>query len=422
MQRSPLGGHRTAVLVSGGLSSLALAAWLHGHGHAVTAFAADLGHAGRPDQDGLAADLRAAGIPVVETDLRLPMAETALETVGFLADYDGGYWNTTGLSRAVLVRGLAPQAREAGCAVLATGCVSGGNDQRRFERYTNHFAPDLGILAPWSDPQVRAALPDRAAMARYLDQAGLRPLPGNTVEHSIEGNLAGVSHEDAVLEDLSSTPAGLARMMGVAPQDAPDTVRSVVIGIEHGRPVSIDGRRLGPVDLLGEANLIGGRNGLGLTDVVENRANGTKCRGVYEAPGLQLLAHAVRAAYEAVTGRALAETVGYLSRRLAVAVYEGEAYGPAATAARAGLQPVVDLVTATVRLDVYKGGVIGRSLLDFNRGAGVVQQRRFDAGGHLWNSAPISVHAEPPAGGGPVSAGAHQIPVHSEPEEATVHA
>lgn len=389
-------GRKIGVLLSGGLSSLALAAWLHGRGHPVEAFAADLGQARPVEFARFTGAVRAVGIPVHEVDLRRPMARAALETVAYQAGYDGGHWNTTGLSRAVLVEGLVPALRKEGCGVLLTGCVSGGADQRRFERYGRHFAPDLAVVAGWADPAVLAALPTRDAMARYTRRANLPCLPGNTARHSTDGNLAGVSHEDAGLEDLSRPAGAVARHLGVPPQHAPDETRSVLIGIAVGRPVSLDAATMEPEDLLGAANDIAGAHGLGLTDVVENRANGTKCRGVYEAPGLELFGHAVRAAYQATTDRTVAEIAAFLSARLAASVYEGDAYGTAAEAARAGLARIAENVTATVRLDLYKGGVAGRALLDFDRRSGLTQQRRFGGGGHTWNCAPISVRAAAP--------------------------
>lgn len=383
---------RIGVLVSGGLASLAPALWLRDRGVQVTAVAADLGQCAAPEYARFTADLRNAGFDVVTADLREQMAEAALATVAHLAHYDG-YWNTTALSRAVLVEHLAPRVAAADCSVLATGCVNGGNDQRRFEQYTGLLAPDLDILALWGEQELCEALPDRVAMARAIAEAGLEPMPGNTAERSLEGNLAGVSHEGADLEDLANPSGAVRRLLGVAPHEAPEDVRTVVVEIEQGRPVGLDGVRLGPADLVTEANLIAGGHGLGLIDVVENRANGTKCRGVYEAPGLEMLATAVQTAYRAAVDRTTAETARYLARRLAVAVYEGHAYGVLARAARAGLAPIADLVTATVRLDLYKGSVVDRALYDVSEQAGTVRQRRFGNGGHLWTSEPLSVGA-----------------------------
>lgn len=388
---SELKQRKIGVCLSGGLSSLAVASWLHGGGYDVEAFVLDIGQCSREEFREFTDAVRAAGIPVHEVDARRAMADAALDVVAFQAHYDGGYWNTTGLSRAVIVECAVPELRRAGATVLAHGCVGGGNDQRRFERYTAHFAPDLAVFAPWRDPDVLAALPDREAMARHVAAAGLVCMPGNTAEHSVDGNLAGTSHEDAGLEDLSTTAARLERLMGVGPEQAPDRVESVTVTVEHGRPVALDGRRLPPEELLELANTVGGRNGLGLTDVVEHRINGTKCRGVYEAPGMDLLSHAVRAAHETVTDRGAADTARFLSRQFAVGVYEGTAHGLAARAARAGLAELAAPAGATVRLDLYKGGVVGRALLEIDRSADVVRQRRFTGGGgHNWDSSPLS--------------------------------
>ncbi|MFP8887269.1 argininosuccinate synthase domain-containing protein [Streptomyces mangrovi] len=388
---SELKRRKIGICLSGGLSSLALASWLHDGGYDVEAFVLDIGQCPEKDFREFTGAVRAAGIPVHEVDARRAMADAALDVVAFQAHYDGGYWNTTGLSRAVIVERVVPELRRAGAGVLAHGCVGGGNDQRRFERYGAHFAPDLAVFAPWRDPEVLAALPDREAMARRITSAGLVCMPGNTAEHSVDGNLAGTSHEDAGLEDLGTTPADLERLMGVSPRQAPDRVETVSVTVERGRPVALDGRRLPPEELLELANTVGGRNGLGLTDVVEHRINGTKCRGVYEAPGMELLSHAVRAAHETVTDRGAADTARFLARQLAVCVYEGTAHGRTARAARAGLAEIAGPADATVRLDLYKGGVIGRALPEIGPGADVLRQRRFTGGGgHNWDSAPLA--------------------------------
>src|SRR5438445_3269683 len=142
MLLTDVGRRGVGVLVSGGLSSLALACYLRDCGYAVQAFVADLGQADGQELTALAESVRGAGIPVHEVDLRAAMGELALDIVAFQGRYDGGYWNTTGAARAVLVEGLTPAVRKAGCGVLATGCVNGGNDHRRFTRYTQDLAPD----------------------------------------------------------------------------------------------------------------------------------------------------------------------------------------------------------------------------------------------------------------------------------------
>lgn len=387
MLLADVGRRGIGVLVSGGLSSLALAWHLREAGHVVQAFVANLGQSDEQGLKTFTESVRRAGIPVYEVDLRAAMGELALDIVSFQGRYDGGYWNTTGAARAVLVEGLAPAIQQAGCTVMATGCVNGGNDHRRFERYARDLVPGLGVCAPWSDPGVREALPDRAAMAWQIERAGIGLLPGNSAEHSTDGNLAGVSHEDADLEDLRNSAVGISRLMGVRPVDAPDRPREVVIGVEHGRPVSLDGERLGGADLIQAASRVAGSCGLGLADVVENRVNGTKCRGVYEAPGMELLSHAVVAAHQVSTDRPTARLFAQLSQAFADGVYEGTLHRAVAQAARASLTRLCASVDAVVRLYLYKGGVIGRSFERFgNHDTGIVMQRRFSGGGQSWIS------------------------------------
>jgi argininosuccinate synthase len=394
VRNSQLSGQRVGVALSGGLSSLAVAASLQEDGHDVIGLAGYLGQCEPDEFDSFVASTRASGMPVRTVDLADAMASAALDLIAFDGHYDGGYWNTTGLSREVIVAGLAKDFHDAGCDVLAHGCVGGGNDQRRFERNGARYLPGVSVFAPWNDPEMRAKMPDRQAMADYLRRRGLVAMPGNTAEHSIEGNLAGVSHEDASLEDLRTTPRSLARQLGVAPQEAPDSITTVTVGIERGRPVELDGTRLAPVELLRQANRIGGRAGLGLVDVFENRVNGTKCRGVYEAPGMQLLSAAVRTAYETVTDRAADELRRTLSRVVGVSVYEATTDSLAARAARAALEEMAGLVNAVIGLEIYKGAVIGRSIHDVDHATQVVHQRRFAGTGYNWASGPLTVSSQ----------------------------
>lgn len=391
MHNSELFGQRIGIALSGGLSCLAVGSRLLEDGHDVVGLAGYIGQC-EPDEFASFVDsVRASGMPVRTVDLAPAMASAALDLIAFDGHYDGGYWNTTSLSREVIVAGLVDEFQDAKCEVLAHGCVGGGNDQRRFERNGARYLPGVPVFAPWNDSEMRAKMPDREAMADYLQRRNLVVMPGNTAEHSIEGNLAGVSHEDATLEDLRTTPRTLARQLGVAPEEAPDSVVTVTVGIANGRPVELDGKRLPPVDLLRQANLLAGRSGLGLVDVFENRVNGTKCRGVYEAPGMQLLSSAVRTAYETVTDRAADELRRTLSRVVGVSVYEATTDSVAARAARAGLEEMARLVNATIVLEIYKGAVIGRSIQEVDHANQVIHQRRFAGTGYNWASGPLTV-------------------------------
>src|SRR4051812_42721130 len=152
------------VLQGGGLSSTALGVWLAEQGVEAYHLVADIGQAPAAELEATVAAWRARGVPAALVDLRAPMAALALDLVRYQARHDGGYWNTTGAARLVLVEHLAPRLVAEGRTVLAHGCVGGGNDQRRFARYTDRFAPGLAVYAPWTDPDALRRFPGRAAM------------------------------------------------------------------------------------------------------------------------------------------------------------------------------------------------------------------------------------------------------------------
>lgn len=384
MDMRELRGQRVGLAVSGGLSSLAVAGWLRENDVHVTCFVADIGQAPADRVPGLVAALQALGLPAVAVDLRAAMAGAAVDLLRCQARYDGGYWNTTGMSRAVLVAGLAPHLRAAGCGVLAHGCVGGGNDQRRFERYTAAYAPDLAVYAPWTDAAARARFPDRAAMAEHVAADGLPLDPGSSATHSTDANLAGISHEDAVLEDLGTPPTVVRPLMSVWPADAPDTVRPVTVRIERGVPVEVDGEPVDPLRALLRSNDVAGGNGVWMRDIVENRVNGTKCRGVYEAPGLELLGVVLAEVYRVTVvdrGYRLLES---LSSFLGRQVYEGRWAEPGTEAARAAVDVLAGDASATVEAALYKGTVQVRAVRDYPAAADTARQARFGAGGHHW--------------------------------------
>lgn len=384
MELGELSGHRVGLCVSGGLSSLANAVWLHEQGIDTTCFVADIGQAPADRIDQLAAALRAYGLAVETVPMRDAMATAAVELLRHQARHDGGYWNTTSMSREVLVAGLAPRIAAAGCTVLSHGCVGGGNDQRRFARYTAQYQPELAVYAPWTDPAARASFPDRGVMAERTTAAGLPLDPGSSATHSTDANLAGISHEGAALEHLDTPPTVVRPLVSVWPADAPDRPETVTVRVEQGVPVAIDGE---PVDALGaldRANAIAARNGVWMRDVVENRVNGTTCRGVYEAPGLELLGAVVAQVYRVTVVDKAYRLLETLSGFLGQQVYEGRWAEPATAAARAAVRVLAGRACATVQVSLYKGTVSTRSISDYPTAADEARQARFGAGGAHW--------------------------------------
>jgi argininosuccinate synthase len=384
MELGDLCGQRVGLCVSGGLSSLANAVWLHEQGIEVTCFVADIGQAPPERIDELATALRAYGLAVQTVPMRDAMAAAGVELLRHQARHDGGYWNTTSMSREVLVAGLAPRIADAGCTVLSHGCVGGGNDQRRFARYTAAYRPELGVYAPWTDPAARAAFPDRAVMADRIAAAGLPLDPGSSATHSTDANLAGISHEGAALEHLDTPPTVVTPLVGVWPADAPDKPETVTVRVEQGVPVAIDGEPTDALAALERANAIAARNGVWMRDVVENRVNGTTCRGVYEAPGLELLGPVVAQVYRVTVVDKAYRLLETLSAFLGQQVYEGRWDEPATAAARAGVRVLAEQACATVPVALYKGTVTTQAIGDYPVAADEARQARFGTGGAHW--------------------------------------
>lgn len=391
MLSQELADENVGVCVSGGLSCLTIAAWLAASAVPVTAFVADLGQADHREIRALAGSLEAAGVAVVTVDLREQIARLALDLVRYQARYEGGYWNTTSGSRMVLVAGLADAMRRAGCTVLVHGCVGGGNDQRRFERYAAALAPGLRVVSPWTDPGLRARFPGRAEMAGYLSERGLTADPRSTADYSADGSLAGFAHDGTELECLATPDAAARWALTRAPRQAPDEPEPVTVTVTGGRIAAIGNVPGVPGqghELLQRANSIAGRHGVGRRSVVENRINGTKCRGVYEAPGLDLLGFCVARVYQVVMEPDAQRLMRSMSEMIGRGVYEGRYLDPAVRAARAAADVLIDEAGAPVEVlaELYKGGISFRGLSGGRGEPAAARQTRFTGGGHHWQT------------------------------------
>ncbi len=350
--------HETVGLcASGGLDSRTLAKKLTDLGIRVLAFTADLGQPDEPDIRALRARMAACGAPAALVDLKRPMAEACFEVIRAQATYDGGYWNTTGIARAVTVRGLLPVMLRRGCTVLAHGATGRGNDQVRFERYANVLAPGLKVYAPWRDPALLREFPGRRQMAAYLQRVGIMASAGSKKRYSTDANLAGLSHEAEDLEDLA-TPATIVKpTMGVWPEAAPNRAERFAVRFERARATRINGRRVSPLAAMRLANAIGGRHGIGMKHALENRVIGTKSRGVYEAPGMELLGRCLAFVYQAVLDRRATALFRGLSALVADQIYDGRYYDPATRAALAAIAVLTHPATASVEVALYKGNL-----------------------------------------------------------------
>jgi argininosuccinate synthase len=364
VQLHQLEGKKVGICVSGGLDSKTVSTRLRQAGVECICFTADLA---QPDEDNIEnvrEKMRPTGVETVIVDLKHEMAQACFRMIRTQAMYDGGYWNTTGIARAVTVRGLLGPMQERGCSVLAHGATGRGNDQLRFERYTNVLAPKMKVYAPWRDPKLLQEFPGRKQMAEFLKAQGIEADVGPRKRYSTDANLAGLSHEAEDLEDLETAMTIVEPLMCVWPTAAPDVVEVVTLRYEKGSCVAINGETLDPLRCMYKANEIGGRNGIGLRNALENRIIGTKSRGVYEAPGLELLGTGLRSVYQAVMDRRSTQLFHTLSQNYAQQIYDGRLYDPQARAIYAAVDVLAEYATATVELGLYKGNILFRAMRD----------------------------------------------------------
>lgn len=367
MNLSELKGRKVGICVSGGLDSRTVTHALLAAGVDVVCFTADLA---QPDEDDIALvaeRMATTGARTVIVDLKDEMATICFEAIRAQAQYDGGYWNTTGLGRAVMVRGLVAEMQAHGCDVLAHGATGRGNDQIRIERYANVLAPSLDVYAPWRDPELLERFPGRREMLRYLREQGIEVDSGADKRYSTDANLAGLSHEAADLEELTTSCEIVEPIMGVWPQQAPDELEEVELTFTAGDCTAINSMSMSPLQVMLEANRIAGRNGIWMRNALENRVIGTKSRGVYEAPGMELLGAGLAIVYQATLDRKSSLLHRQLAELIAAQIYEGRYFDPATTAAMAAVDSLAESATGTVRLGLYKGNMYFRALTDCER-------------------------------------------------------
>jgi argininosuccinate synthase len=359
-----LKGHKVGICVSGGLDSKTVTTRFLEADVDCICFTADLAQPDETDIQDVVEKMRPCGAETVAVDLRQEMADACMMMVRAQAMYDGGYWNTTGIARAITVKGLVRAMKERGCTVLAHGATGRGNDQLRFERYTNVLAPEMMVDAPWRDPELLEQFPGRKEMVAYLGHKGIEASVGPSKRYSTDANLAGLSHEAEDLESLETPSTIVKPTMGVWPHDAPEEIRTVTLRYEKGYCVALDGERLGPLELMLKANDLAGKYGVGLKNALENRVIGTKSRGVYEAPGLELLGTGMRAVYQTTMDRRSTGLFHAMSRLVAEQIYDGRLFDPGARASMAGIEVLADYATGTVELGMYRGHLYFQALRD----------------------------------------------------------
>ena len=349
---------KVVLAYSGGLDTSIIIPWLkeNYNNPEIIAVAADVGQG--DELDGIeekALETGAAKIRV-EDLADLMVDEVIIPSMMMGAKYED-YLLGTAFARPVIARRLVEIAREEGADAICHGCTGKGNDQVRFELAIRRFAPDMKIIAPWREWTIRSREDE-------IDYAEAHSVPlkiSRETSYSKDKNLWHLSHEGLDLEDPANEPKydepGFLEM-GVSPFQAPDAPTVVTIDFEKGWPVAVDGERMKASDLIRKLNELGGQNGIGLLDIVENRLVGMKDRGLYETPGGTILYRA----HEVLEMITLDKDTKHMKQKLSVdfadLLYNGKWFTPLREALQAFAVDTQKHVTGTVKLKLYKGNLI----------------------------------------------------------------
>jgi argininosuccinate synthase len=359
-------GDVVGICVSGGLDSKTVALRLRLAGVKVLCFTADIGQPDEDDINDVVKKMDPCGVKTHVVDLKKDIAEAAFEAIACQAGYDGGYWQSTGIGRFVTVRGLLQAMKKEGCTVLAHGATGRGNDQVRFERYVNVIDPNFKVYAPWRDATLLTQFPGRTQMLSYIQEHGIDHtiVSQAAKRYSTDANICGLSNEAEDLESMETAMTIVNPVMGVWPSKAPDTEEVVTLRFEQGRCISINGTKMEPLKVLETANKIAGRNGIGLSHALENRILGTKSRGVYEAPGMELLGKCLAYVYQAVHDRRSMAFFYQCSRHVADQIYDGRYFDPSTRTAIQAVWTLAEPAIGTLKVGLYKGHIHFLSLTE----------------------------------------------------------
>ncbi|MCQ2405638.1 MAG: argininosuccinate synthase [Oscillospiraceae bacterium] len=267
------------------------------------------------------------------------------------------YLMGTAFARPIIAKALVEIAKKEGADAIAHGCTGKGNDQVRFELAIKNFAPDMPIIAPWREWDIKS----RDEEIDYAEAHNVPLKRNRETNYSKDKNIWHLSHEGLDLEDpwnepLYEKPGFLE--MGVSPINAPDEPTYVTIDFEKGVPTALDGEKMKATDIIWKLNELGGKNGIGLLDIVENRLVGMKCRGVYETPGGTILYAAHKTLETLTLDKMTAHKKQELSVCFAELLYNGLWFSPLRQALSAFVTETQKNVTGTVRLKLYKGNII----------------------------------------------------------------
>ena len=357
-------GERVGIAFSGGLDTSAAVAWMREKGALPYAYTANLGQPDEPDLDGVpvrAKQYGAEGAKLVDCRTELVHEGlVALQCGAFHITTAGKtYFNTTPLGRAVTGTMLVRAMKEDGVEIWGDGSTYKGNDIERFYRYGLLANPKLRIYKPWLDADFVREMGGRAEMSAFLTARKLPYRDSAEKAYSTDANIWGATHEAKQLEELNTSMHIVKPIMGVAHYDpsVAITTEDVVVSFKEGWPVALNGKSFASqTELVNEANVIGGRHGLGMSDQIENRIIEAKSRGIYESPGLALLHIAYERLLTALHNENTLENYRQMGRRLGRLLYEGRWFDPQSLMLREPLMRWVgSLVTGDVTIQLRRG-------------------------------------------------------------------
>lgn len=357
-------GERIGIAFSGGLDTSVAVAWMRDKGGIPCTYTADLGQYDEPDVSGVPARAKEYGAEIARAvDIKPQLVAEGLAAVACGAFHvrSGGrvYFNTTPLGRAVTGTLLVRAMQSDGVNIWGDGSTFKGNDIERFYRYGLLANPELRIYKPWLDAEFVEELGGRDEMSRWLSAHGLPYRDSAEKAYSTDANIWGATHEAKTLEHLDVSLETVEPIMGVKFWDPSVEIATeeVTLTFEAGYPVEINGRQFADdVALVREANAIGGRHGLGMSDQIENRIIEAKSRGIYEAPGMALLFIAYERLLNAIHNEDTVANYHNEGRRLGRLLYEGRWLDPQALMVRESIQRwIASLVTGSVTLRLRRG-------------------------------------------------------------------
>jgi argininosuccinate synthase len=357
-------GERVGIAFSGGLDTSAAVAWMREKGALPFAYTANLGQPDEPDLDGVpdrAKQYGAEGARLIDCRTELVHEGlVALQCGAFHITTAGKtYFNTTPLGRAVTGTLLVRAMKEDNVDIWGDGSTYKGNDIERFYRYGLLANPNLRIYKPWLDADFVREMGGRSEMSAFLAAKKLPYRDSAEKAYSTDANIWGATHEAKTLEELSTSMHIVAPIMGVAHYDEKVKIKTedVVVRFKEGWPVALNGKEFdSQIELVNEANIIGGRHGLGMSDQIENRIIEAKSRGIYEAPGLALLHIAYERLVTAIHNENTIENYRQMGRRLGRLLYEGRWFDPQALMLREPLMNWVgSLITGEVTIQLRRG-------------------------------------------------------------------